>query len=161
MDNVMGVNQGGIASGFLFRKYESDLGTFLDSECGICVEEKIIAHILWADDLVLISDSKSGMQKQLDGLLKFCSLNLMSVNEIKTKYMVVGSKDNGVINLTFNNNEIEQVSQYKCLGVIVRSIRKNNEDMFANNYQSLCDQWRKSYLEFYTGCDPLLQFLQM
>ena len=47
IDNVMGVNQGGIASGFLFRKYMSDLGTFLDSECGICVGEKIIAHILW------------------------------------------------------------------------------------------------------------------
>ena len=47
MGNVMGVNQGGIASGFFFRKYMSDLGTFLDSEYGICVEEKIIAHILW------------------------------------------------------------------------------------------------------------------
>ena len=63
------------------------------------------------------------MQKQLDGLLKFCPLSLMSVNEIKTKCMVVGSKGNGAINLTFNNNEIEQVPQYKCLGVIVRSIR--------------------------------------
>ena len=40
----------GIASGFLFRKYMSDLGTFLDSECSICVEEKIIAHVLWAED---------------------------------------------------------------------------------------------------------------
>ena len=36
MDNVMGVNQGGFASGFLFRKNMSDLGTFLDSEYGIC-----------------------------------------------------------------------------------------------------------------------------
>ena len=61
MDIVMGVNQGSIASGFLFLKYMSDLGTFLDSGYGIYVEEKIIAHILWADDLVLISNSKKGM----------------------------------------------------------------------------------------------------
>ena len=47
------------------------------------------------------------MQKQLDGLLKFCSLNLMSGNEIKTKCMVIGSKGNGTINLAFNNNDIE------------------------------------------------------
>ena len=58
MDNVMRVNQGGVASGFLFRKYMSDFGTFLDSECGICVEEKIIVHILWAD-LILIFYSKA------------------------------------------------------------------------------------------------------
>ena len=68
----------------------------------------------------------------------------MSVNEIKTKCMVVGSKGNGAINLSFNNNEIEQVPQYKCLGVTVRSIHKNNEDMFANNYPYLCDQGRKA-----------------
>ena len=84
------------------------------------------------------------MKKQLHGLLKCCSLNLMSVNEIKTKCMVIGSKGNGAINLTFNNNEIEQVPQYKCLGVIVRSLRKNNEDMFANIYPYLCDQGRKA-----------------
>ena len=68
----------------------------------------------------------------------------MSVNEIKTKCMVVGSKGNGAINLTFNNNEIEQVPQYKCPGVIVRSIRKHNEDKFANNYPYLCDRGRKA-----------------
>ena len=144
VDNVLGVNQDGVASGFLFRKYMSDLGTFLDSEYGICVGEKITAHILWADDLVLISDSEKGMQRQLDGLLKFCSLNLMSVNEIKTKCMAVGSNCATVMNLSFNSNEIEQVTQYKCLGVIVKSIRKNTEDMFANNYPYLCDQGRKA-----------------
>ena len=53
----------------------ADLGSFLAPEYGICIEENIIAHILWADDLVLLSDSEKGMQNQLDGLLKFCSLN--------------------------------------------------------------------------------------
>ena len=42
MDNVTSVNQGG----FLLRKYMSDLGTFVDSENGVCVEEKRIAHAL-------------------------------------------------------------------------------------------------------------------
>ena len=48
--------------------------------------------MLWADNLVLLSDSEKGVQNQFDGLLKFCSLNLMSVNQIKTKSMVIGSK---------------------------------------------------------------------
>ena len=60
VNNVWGVNQDGVASGLLFRKY---MATFV-----------------------------KGMQNQLDGLLNFCSLNLMSVNEIKTKAMVIGNK---------------------------------------------------------------------
>ena len=46
----MGVNQGGIASGLLFRKYLADLSAYLQSEFGVCVGEIIIMHILWADD---------------------------------------------------------------------------------------------------------------
>ena len=106
----------------------ADLGSFLAPEYGIWIEENIIAHILWADDLVLLFDSEKGMQNQLDGLLKFCSLNLMSVNEIKSKSMVIGNKSKARVNLTFKK-DIEQVNQYKCLGVIVRSISRNNEDI--------------------------------
>ena len=99
-----------------------DLGTFLDSEYGICVEEKIIANTFRADDLSFVSNSEK-MQKQLDGLRKFCSLNnMMSVNEIKTMCMTVDSKGT---NLTFNDNEMERVTQYKCLVVIAKSIRKH------------------------------------
>ena len=138
------VPQGGVVSGLLFRKYMADLGSFLAPEYGICIEENIIAHILWADDLVLLSDSEKGMQNQLDGLLKICSFNLMSVNEIKTKSMVIGNKSDARVNLTSNKQNFEQVNQYKWLGVIVRSISRNNEDIFACNFPYLCDQGRKS-----------------
>ena len=65
------VNQGGNTSPILFRQYLSDLGDFLQQKCGLCISHDIIAHLLWADDLVLVSDSKTGLQKQLDGLLSF------------------------------------------------------------------------------------------
>ena len=164
VNNVLGVNQGGVASGLLFRKYMADLGSFLAPEYGICIEENIIAHILWADHLVLLSDSEKGIQNQLVGLLKFCSLNLMSVNEIKTKSMVIGNKSEARVNLTFNKKDIEQVNQYKRLGVIVRSISRNNEDIFACNYPYLCDQGRKALfgvlhkLRFITPIPPRVQF---
>ena len=164
VDNALGVNQGGVASGLLFRKYMADLGSFLAPEYGICIEENIIAHILWADDLVLLSDSERGMQNQLDGLLKFCSLNLMSVNEIKTKSMVIGNKSKARINLTFDKKDIEQVNQYKCLGVIVRSISRNDEDIFAYHYPYLGDQGRKALfgvlhrLRSITPIPPRVQF---
>ena len=88
----LGVNQGGNASPTLFRKYLSDLGDYLSKHVGICISEEIIAHLLWADDLVLLSDSAKGLQKQLDGLLQFCAKNLMIVNETKTKVMIFGER---------------------------------------------------------------------
>ena len=84
----------------------------------------------------------------------------MSVSEIKTMYIFVGSKGNSTIHRIFYNTEIEQVIQYKCLGVTVRLMRKNNENMLANDYPYLSDQGGKPCLEFYINCDPLLQSLQ-
>ena len=62
IDNTLGVNQGGVASGLLFRKYMSDLSKYLEQHFGIPIGENIITHLLWADDLVLISDSLEGIK---------------------------------------------------------------------------------------------------
>ena len=56
------MNQGGVASGLLFRKYLSDLDEYLNTHAGICVGDMLVAHILWADDLVLMADSIGVMQ---------------------------------------------------------------------------------------------------
>ena len=64
----LGVNQGGNASPTLFRTHLADLG------------------------VVLISDSEQGLQKQLNGLQKICSKNLMIVNKLKTKVLIFGSQ---------------------------------------------------------------------
>ena len=85
MRDIMGVNQCGVASGLLFRKYKADLDMFLNTEFGVCIGQMIIAHILWADDLILMSDTPEGLQNQLNGLFKCCSKNLLVVNAVKTK----------------------------------------------------------------------------
>ena len=67
----LGVHQGGNASPTLLRTYLADLCEYLTKHVGLCISDTIVAHLLWADDLVLISDSEQGLQKQLDGLHKF------------------------------------------------------------------------------------------
>ena len=57
----IGVNQSGNASGFMFRKYLADLSDYLYKEVGICIGDIIIAHLLWADDLILFSDCVQGL----------------------------------------------------------------------------------------------------
>ena len=54
------INQGGVASSLLFRQYMADLNMFLNTEFGVCIAEIIIAHILWVDDLILMSDTPKG-----------------------------------------------------------------------------------------------------
>ena len=85
--NDMAVNQGGIASGFLFRMYMSDLKQYLDYKVGVCISKTILMHLLWADDLILFSVAPNGLQKQLNGLYTFCANNHMIVNEAKSKVM--------------------------------------------------------------------------
>ena len=54
----LGVNQGGNASPTLFRTYLADLGEYLMKHVGLCISDTIVAHLLWTEDLVLVSDSE-------------------------------------------------------------------------------------------------------
>ena len=148
----------------MFRKYMSDLSRYLSSEVGFAISNEIIAHILWGDYLILFSDTPPGLQKDLSGLLKFCSNNKIIVYEIKTKSMCFGTNEN--LNVFFNGKPIQQVSQYKYLGVIVRSIKKVGQDMCFNNYRYISDKSRrvvfsmKRMLKF-TRCLPPSIFFYM
>ena len=43
----------------------ADIGEYLNKSFGVCIEEMIIDHLLWADDLILISDSIQELQKTI------------------------------------------------------------------------------------------------
>ena len=141
--NHIGVNQGGNVSGLLFRKYMADLDEYLHREVGIYIGDTIFAHLLWADDLILVTDSAKGLQKQLDGLFNFCSDNMMIVNETKTKVMVYGSASRDVV-VKFNDKVLNVVDQYKYLGNVMKSVKTCNEDVFGENFQYLCNKARKA-----------------
>ena len=115
------MNQGGNASSILFRSYLSDIKDYLDEYTGICISNEIILHMLWADDLYMVSWNTDHAQRQLHGLSKFCAPNQMVTNEIKTKYMAFGKiKD---VKLKLNGKLLEQVQSYKCLGNIISSTK--------------------------------------
>ena len=117
--DLSGTNQGGPLSPNMFRFMLSDLSEYLDAMDGIVLADEVISHILWADDLVLMSDSQEGLQRQLNGLFKFCSRFQMVVNQTKTKVMVFGKGSKNTNNFTFNGEQLEIVKEYKYLGVII------------------------------------------
>ena len=100
-------------------------------EMGICIGETIVGHLLGAGDLKSFSDIITGLQKQLDGVIKFCSHNRMIVNGLKQNSCGLSKN----IEVYFNGSKIDEVLEYKCLGVIITSIQQASRDIFPSNYQ--------------------------
>ena len=142
IDDTCGTNQGGPLSPNMFRYMLNDLKDFLDDQCGIVVNNNILVHMLWADDLVLLSDSASGLQRQLDGLLEFCSKYQMIVNELKTKVMIYGKPTEDIFK--FNGKSLDIVSEYKYLGVIFNNTVNLKANIFKNMIQYIAIKSRKA-----------------
>ena len=117
-----GTNQGGPLSPSMFRKLLIDMRNFLNINHGIVLtEDETLVHMLWADDLILVADSKEGLQSQFDGLYRFCSKFQLIVNTIKTKVLVFGKDQNSTrsnFSFSFNGRTIEVCESYKYLGTI-------------------------------------------
>jgi exonuclease III len=128
--DMSGTNQGGPLSPNMFRYMLSDLVSYLSKAHGIVLDDEAIAHLLWADDLVLLSDSPEGLQQQLDGLFLFCKRFQMIVNETKTKVMIFGKQGDQVF--IFNDKKLEIVNEYKYLGVVINSIQHVKGNIFKN-----------------------------
>ena len=91
----------------------------------------LVSHLLWADDLILLSLSPETCQKQLDTLGQYCKEWGVEVNELKTQVMVFG--DNNISNnLKFNllKKDLKIVDSYCYLGIVVH---KSGEFKTAQN----------------------------
>ena len=108
----------------------SDLREYLDINFGVVLSDTILVHLLWADDLVLMSSSAEGLQSQLNGLYTFCSRFQMIVNEVKSKVVIFGDLKTPVPSFLFNRKQLEIVSQYKYLGVVINSVKTSRGDLF-------------------------------
>ena len=75
----------------------------------------LIPLLLYADDLIIVSTTAAGLQRQLDALQQFCHHRQLSVNLAKTKLVTTGSKA-ACQAFMLNNNEVERVESYKYLG---------------------------------------------
>ena len=93
IDSIFGVLQGGFLSPKLFNEFMSDLPRYLNIDNGIEIDGTQFSHLLYADDIVLISESAKGLQNSIDSLHKFCSKWHLIVNISKTKVMKSNAKN--------------------------------------------------------------------
>ena len=76
-----GVRQGDFLSPLLFTIYINDLVKEMhDIECGVKIGGENLSLLLYADDIVILSDSEANMQKNLDVMSQWCRKWRMSIN---------------------------------------------------------------------------------
>ena len=121
---LKGTEQGHPLSPDLFKIFLSDLSQLLEfTDCPYLSNIRI-SHLLWADDLIMLSLNKHTAQLQLKQLARFCNEWGIEINELKTKVVIFGENFNEKFSnsnnmLMLNEKRLEIVDSYCYLGIIL------------------------------------------
>ena len=86
-----GVKQGDNPSPTFFNLYLHDMPDLFkenQSDPPVLLDGTPTGFLLWADDLVILSNTDQGLNFSLAKLEKYCEKSLLTLNIDKTKYMV-------------------------------------------------------------------------
>ena len=77
--------------------------------------------ILYADDIIILSESKENMQNSLDIFHSYCEMWNLQVNDNKTKVMIFSKrKVRQHIEFYLNGQKLEIVDTFTYLGVLIK-----------------------------------------
>ena len=141
-----GVKQGCVLSPTLFNLYVNDLKTYLDKENTEppMLNNTPVNSLLYADDLVLISTSKDGLQRGLNTLYTFCSNWKLDVNIQKTQAMIFSKSSSvGKHSFYYGSTCIKMVKSYTYLGLTIKS-----NGSFSDTITKLAEKADKSLYSF-------------
>ena len=116
----LGVKQGDNLSPNLFKIFINDLPNYFSCITDGIVQlgEKNIHCLLYADDVVLLSKSSTGLQQRLHCLEQFCKEWCLDVNISKTKILIFNKAGRHLKeNFTLATKPLECVTSYKYLGI--------------------------------------------
>ena len=107
---------------YLFKLYINGLIDDVDhSYSPVLLGQKHISCLLYADDLVLLSESQDGLQNCLNKTWEYCKSWALEINYTKSKVMIF-NKGSRLSNVKFyiDKTELEIVRHYKYLGIMLK-----------------------------------------
>jgi len=131
-----GVKQGCLLSPTLFALFLNDLHEYLGG--GINIDDLNVRVLLYADDLVILADDVAVLQNMIKRLELYCETWGMEVNPEKSKIMVFqkGGRTSAKEKWFYKQEEIEKVSEYKYLGIILTPALSFNKHIKNRNSQA-------------------------
>ena len=118
-----GVRQGDGLSPLLFNIFVNDIDSIFDTTTchPVQLHTTYLNCLLYADDLLLLSETENGLQSCLNSLENYCNQWKLKVNLNKTKVIIFskGKKDFSKFSFSINGCTIEIVEKYKYLGIIL------------------------------------------
>ena len=140
-----GVKQGDTLSTILFNLYINDIPNTITSAENDPISlgyTTPLSCLKYADDLVIMSTSKDGLQKCLNKLESYCDKWKLEINTKKTK-IILFNKQGSLIKkhkFTFKQKNIENVREYKYLGFIFSCSNSTNAGI-----SNLINQGKKAW----------------
>jgi hypothetical protein len=170
----IGVKQGCPLSPTIFGIYIDKLGDCLEKKgfVGPTLTGIVINLLLYVDDIVLMERSPHDLENQLRILKDFLSNMSMTINIDKTKVMIIKSNKITYDIFIYDNNNLEEVTSYKYLGIDTHhklnwnySIEKRIIGGWKANYglENNCNSvdlwiWDKKKLLFETLITPFILY---
>lgn len=155
----LGVRQGECLSPLLFSLFLNDLEDLFVSAGidGIDINMFKIFMLLYADDIVIFSNSSEELQEGLNLMAEYCNRWKLKVNVDKTKVMVFRKGGTLPRNLSFyyNGQQLEIISKFRYLGVVFTA-----GGSFSETLNTLAGQAQKAifklnkYLHKFTFISP-------
>ena len=128
-----GVRQGGVLCPYLFSLCTDDLSRKLNSvQCGCFVGSSLLNHLMFADDLCVLSPRIKGLQKLVNVCKEYAVNNCIIFNSDKTVGMIHQNKKfkvNVEPNIILDGRCIKFVNLVKYLGVLITNDLFDNLDI--------------------------------
>jgi len=141
-----GLKQGCPLSPLLYSLFTNDLARFLSAECGAmtAVEHTKVPNCDYADDIVLMTNSPTHLQSQLDRFYRYTQRKGLELNTDKTKTMAFYTA--GPTSFLYNGTPLEAVDRFKYLGVILTKDGrlKAASDQMASTFMGTIQRVRKA-----------------
>ena len=115
-----GTRQGCVLSPTLFKIFLNDMPAIINSrECDpVMFNKNNIGCLLYADDILLISQSAKGLQNSINKLLGYCKNWRLSINVRKTKVIIFNSRKKDSV-FKLGNKIIDYSDRILYLGYIL------------------------------------------
>ena len=121
---TIGVKQGCVFSPILFNIFINKICSIFYETCSpIKINNTSMSCLLWADDLLLCSETAEGLQNAINKMSTFYDSLDLKINLKKTKVMIFNKRGLSLknkFNFKIKNDKLEITNEYQYLGLKLR-----------------------------------------